>query len=92
MGRCRASSNPDRLFEGSCEARKGVKAHRLTHPAIRRAPRVLQVVKELKIRLTDKLEEDLISATEDQDAERSTIAFSISSYLPSQVRKLGALE
>lgn len=47
-----------------------LRQYRLENPASRRSPRVLPGLNELKIRLTDKLEEDLISATEDQDAER----------------------
>lgn len=47
-----------------------LRQYRLANPASRRSPRVLPGLKELKIRLTDKLEENLISATEDQDAER----------------------
>ena len=46
-----------------------LRQYRATHPTGRRSPRVLPGLQELNIQLTSRLEEDMISATQDQDAE-----------------------
>lgn len=58
------------FLKGAAKQENRLRQYRLANPASRRSPRVLAGLKKLKIRLTNKLEEDLISATEDLDAER----------------------
>lgn len=69
FGRPELLNNLIRFLKRAAMQESELRQYRATHLTGRRSPRVLPGLKELKIRLTSRLEEDMISATEDQDAE-----------------------